>query len=129
MRNIIRILTILSLVLFLNGFVTITDSISAKSTEQSKVYEKSYDAVWNAIVDIVRTSELDLVSTNRESGQIVAREKVDALSYGDNVTIFVEKQESGAKIKVGIESDAMATFVSSQNWGTYILGKLDTKLR
>ena len=129
MRNIIRILTILSLVLFLNGFVTITDSISAKSTEQSKVYEKSYDAVWNAIVDIVRTSELDLVSTNRESGQIVAREKVDALSYGDNVTIFVEKQESGAKIKVGIESDATATFVSSQNWGTYILGKLDTKLR
>ena len=129
MRHIIRIFTILSLVLFLNGFVTINDSISAESTEQSKVYEKSYDAVWNAVVDIVRTSELQLISEDSGSGQIVAREKVDALSYGDDVTIFVEKQESGAKIKVGIESDATATFVSSQNWGTYILGKLDTKLR
>ena len=129
MQFILRTFTILSLVLFLNGFVTITDSISAKSAEQFKVYEKSYETVWNAVVDVVKASELQMVSENCESGQIVAREKVDALSYGDDVNIFVKKLESEARTKVEIVTGEAATFVSSQNRGTYILERLDAKLR
>lgn len=116
--------------LFLNGFVTITDSISAKNIEQFKVYEKSYDTVWNAVLEVVRTSDLQMVSESSGSGQIVARERADALTYGGDVAIFVEKQENEARVKVEIDSSsATTTFLSDQSWGAYILGELDTKLR
>ena len=91
MQYIVRTFTLLSLVLFLNGCATMADSISAKGTGQFRVYEKAYDPVWNSVLEVVRESKLQLVTENKESGQILAQQGISAFSYGENVAIFVEK--------------------------------------
>ena len=73
MQYIVRTFAFLSLVVFLNGCTTMADSISAKGTGQFRVYEKPYATVWNAVLDVLITSELQLVTENKGSGQINIR--------------------------------------------------------
>lgn len=125
-----RTFLLLSFVLFLIGCATIVDSISEKGTGQFRVYEKSFDTVWNAVLEVVSASKLQLVSENRENGQILAQEGMSAFSYGENVAIFVEKQGSEEKTRVEVVSKkTMKTNVLAKNWEPYTLKELDAKLR
>ena len=129
MKYIMRIFTLLSLVILLNGFATVTDSISAKAAGHYCLYEKPYDTVWNAVLDVVKTSKLQLITENKGSGQIIALES-HSLCCGKDVVIFVEEQSSTAKTRVEVISEnAVARFEVSQNWEKYLLQKFDDKLR
>lgn len=43
------------------------------------------------MIEVVKSSGLDFVSDSKEKGSILAQQGISALSYGENVAVFVEK--------------------------------------
>ena len=129
MRYATRAIALLCLALLLSGCATMADSIDAKGTGQFRVYDKDYDTVWNAVLDVVTASQLDVVSRDKDNGQILAQRGMSALSYGQNVAVFVETAGSASRTRVEVVSKkAVATDVLARNWENYILEALDGKL-
>ncbi len=129
MRYFTKLTALVCLALLASGCATMADSIDAKGTGQFRVYDKDYDTVWNAVEDIVTASELDVVSRDKDNGQMLAQRGMSALSYGQNVAIFVETADSATRTRVEVVSKkAVATDVLARNWENYILEALDGKL-
>lgn len=117
MQYVTRIFTLFCVALFLSGCATLADSVSSKGTGQFRIYEKDFDTVWSAVLDVIKVSKLQLVSENKGDGEILAQRGLSALSYGENVAIFVEKQGSEVKTRVEVVSKkALATNVFATNW-------------
>lgn len=111
-----------------SGCSTLADAQAAKGSGQFKVYDKPYDVVWNTTIEVVKSSGLDFVSDSKEKGSILAQQGISALSYGENVAVFVEKvNETKTRVEV-IDKRALATTVLSTNWENKIMQALDKKL-
>lgn len=129
MKRFIAIVSILLAAALSSGCATLADSQAAKGTGMSKVYDQSYDVVWDAVVETVKSSDLALVSENKEKGTILAQGAVSAFSWGENVAIFVE--DAGGKLKTRVEvvnKRAVATNIFAADWETRILEALDKRL-
>lgn len=114
--------------LMLGGCATLADSVKAKGTGIYRVYDKPYDEVWTETIEIIEKSNLELVSKDKEGGQILAIRGANGMSWGENVAIFVSKEGENSRSTVEVVSRrSMATNVFATNWETYILGKLDAK--
>jgi hypothetical protein len=129
MKRFIAIVSILLAAALSSGCATLADAQAAKGTGISKVYDKPYDVVWNAVVETVKSSGLALVSENKEKDTILAQNAISAFSWGENVAIFVE--DAGGKIKTRVEvvnKRAVATNIFAADWETRILEALDKRL-
>lgn len=129
MKTFIAIISILLVATFSSGCATLADAQAAKGAGTSKVYDKPYDVVWNAVIETVKSSGLALVSENKEKGTILAQGTISAFSWGENVAIFVE--DVGGKIKTRVEvvnKRALATNITAADWETRIFEALDKRL-
>jgi hypothetical protein len=111
-----------------SGCSMLADTLSLNGTDSSKVYDKPYDVVWNALVETVRASGLRLVSENKEGGTMLAQGAISTYSLGEDVTIYV--QDLGAKVKTRVEvvsKRAVTANVTAANWDTRILQALDKR--
>ena len=108
---------------------TVADAQAAKGSGTWRVYERPYDTVWVAVLDAVRSSDLSLVSADKETGRILARRDVTVFSWGENVAIFVE--DAGGKTKTRVEVVSKAALVgnvSAANWDRRLFESLDKRL-
>ena len=129
MKKIIALALVLFAATFSSGCATLADAQAAKGSGTSKVYDKPYDVVWNAVIETVRASGLALVSENKDRGSILAQGAISAFSWGENVAIYVE--DVGGKIKTRVEvvnKRALATNITASDWETRILEALDKRL-
>ena len=129
MKRLIALIFMLLAVTFSSGCATLADAQAAKGAGTSKIYDKPYDVVWNAVLETVRSSGLALVAENKEKGSILAQGAISAFSWGENVAIFVE--DVGGKIKTRVEvinKRAMATNITAADWETRIFEALDKRL-
>jgi hypothetical protein len=130
MKRLIKLVGVVFVFLCIQGCATMTDSIAAKGSGQYRVYDKSFDEVWEAVIGIVRGTQLSLVNKNKQTGQILAQQGFSAFSYGENVAIFIERIGSELRTRVEVVSKkVMATNVFARNWETHIFKKLDLKLK
>ncbi len=73
---------------------------------------------------------LPMVGDNESEGYILAQRGITAVSYGENVAIFVESVNGVTRTRVEVVSrKAMATNVFAPDWSTEILDKLGEKLK
>lgn len=129
MKRFIVLILVVLLAAFNSGCATLADAQASKGTGSSKVYDKPYDVVWNAVIETVRSSGLALVSENKDRGSILAQGAISAFSWGENVAIFVE--DVGGRIKTRVEvvnKRALATNITAADWETRILTALDKRL-
>lgn len=130
MNTFIKLAGVVFVFLFVQGCATMADSISAKGTGPYRVYDESFDKVWEAVIDVVTGTKLSLVTKNKQTGQILAQQGISAFSYGENVAIFVERVGSEVRTRVEVVSKkAMSTNVFATDWETHIFKKLDLKLK
>ena len=129
MKAAMKFIAIISLTFLLSGCATLADSVAAKGTGEFRVYDEPYELVWNTVLQVISESKLQLISESSQSGQILAQRGVSALSYGDNVAIFVERfgGEESTRVEV-VSKKAMSTTVFSKNWETEVLAQLTAKL-
>jgi major membrane immunogen (membrane-anchored lipoprotein) len=130
MQLVTKALSLLCVTILLSGCATMADSVNAKGTGQFRLYDKDFNAVWSAVLEVVNGSKLKLISENMGEGQILAQRGMSALSYGENVAVFVQRQESDEKTRVEVVSKkALSTTVFATNWETKIFEELDVKLK
>ena len=130
MKRFIALIFFVLVAAFNSGCATLADAQASKGAGSSKVYDKPYDVVWNAVIETVRSSGLTLVSENKDKGSILAQGAISAFSWGENVAIFVE--DVGGKIKTRVEvvnKRALATNITAADWETRILEALDKRLQ
>jgi hypothetical protein len=129
-RNVLAALAAFVALSITSGCANLADAKSARGTGVSREYAASMDKVWNAIPVVLKELELPMVSQNRAEGTILAQRGVTALSYGENVAIFVESAGGATKTRVEVVSKkAMATNVFATDWSKDILDKLEQKLK
>ena len=122
--------TFLALALGLvSGCATLADAEAAKGTGTTKTYAVAYDVVWNAVLEVVKSSDLQLVADNKERGSVLAQRATTAFSWGENVAIFIEKV--GEKVATRVEvvnKRTLATNITAANWEKRIFEELDKRL-
>jgi hypothetical protein len=94
-----------------------------------RVYD-TYDVVWDAVLDTVKSSGFALVADNKEKGSILAQGAMSAFSYGENVAIFVE--DAGGRTRTRVEvvnKRALATNITAADWEYRIIQALDKRLQ
>ena len=129
MKRSIALLLVCFLAVLSSGCSTLADAQASRGTGSSKIYDKPYDVVWDAVIQTVRSSGLALVSDNKEKGSILAQGSISAFSWGENVAIYVE--DVGGKIRTRVEvvnKRALATNITAADWESRILEALDKRL-
>ncbi len=129
MRLFSKALILIILSLSVSGCNTLLDAANSKGSGKYRIYNKSYDTVWNTTIKTVNASSLDLIVANKEEGKILAEGAISGFSWGEKVAIFIER--IGNKIKTRVEvisKRALATNFTAKNWENHILKDLDKKL-
>jgi len=102
---------------------------AAKGTGTARVYDKPYEVVWSTVVDAVKSSGLNLVSADPQTGKILAQRAVTAFSWGENVAIFVEDVGGRTRTRVEVVSKAaLSSNVTAANWERRLFEDLDRRL-
>jgi hypothetical protein len=111
------------------GCATLADAKAAKGTGSTRVYDKPYEAVWNATLEVIHASGLSLVNDDKTRGQILAQNGISAFSYGENVAIFVEEVQGKIQTRAEVVNKrAMSTNVIAADWESRLLSALDKRL-
>ena len=123
-----RVVILLLTVLVISGCNTLASAINAKGTGPYRVYERSYDKVWDTVGETVSTVGLDVVTADKDKGMLLAQRSASFFSYGENVAIFVEKIGRG-RVRVEINSKKqMETNVFAPDWSDRLFSYLDVSL-
>lgn len=122
-------MTLFVVVIFYGCTSSMSDTIRAKGTGEYRYYSVPFDTVWNATIETIQGSKLQLVTEDKTQGQILARTGVQMFaSYGENVAIFISNDPAQNKTRIEVVSKkALSTTVFATNWATYIFEKLDAK--
>lgn len=110
------------------GCATLKDAGKARGTGVKQKYEHPYDLVWAKVVGVINESTLDLVSKDKKEGKILAQKGMSAFSYGENVAVFIERDDKSSSIVEVVSKRALATNITARNWASYIHEKLKESL-
>jgi len=135
-KNIAALITALGLLFSAAGCTTLADARAAKGSGQSRVYEASFDKVWDTIPQVLKELGLREEGNNKAAGYVVAQEPMQFLRgtslarADENIAIFVEKVNGAGKTRVEVVSKkAVAINVFAKNREKDILDKMAERLR
>ena len=116
------------------GCSTLADARAAKGSGQTRVYNASFDQVWNAVPNALKELGLKEEGYNKGSGYVVARnammvgEKIPVAGMEDNLAVFVEKGDSAGQTRVEVVAkSAVPLNPLSKKWEVRVLDKLSEK--
>ena len=124
MRKIGATIICLSYLMMLNGCATLADARNAKGTGSVRTFDSSFEEVWNIVPGALTDLGLSIAGENKSDGYILAQRGMTALSYGENVAIFVEKvDEQSTSVEV-VSKKTMSTAVFAPDWEPKVLDKI-----
>ena len=127
-RFLIALLTAATL-LTASGCSTLADAKSARGTGTVRVYNKPYDAVWDAVIAAVKSTSLSVAADNKRDGTVLAQGAVGPFSWGENVAIYVE--DMGGKVRTKVEiinKRAIAANITAADWERRLTAAIDARL-
>lgn len=110
------------------GCTTMDDARVAKGTGSFRLYNESFDTVWDAAIRAVYDVGLNIESKTKNEGYILARMDMSLFSMGENVAVFVERaDEQRTRVEV-VSKKVMPTNVLAPNWEMPILDRISERL-
>jgi len=125
--KLINLSLLLCAAFYISGCTTMADAIAARGTGDQKSYNQTKDEIWPFVVEAVPAVGLELVTENEASGMLLAQRGITALSYGENVAIFIDDKEGGQCSVEVVSKKAMETNVFAPNWSNAIFKYFDKK--
>ena len=117
------------------GCSTLADTRAAKGAGQARMYNASFDQVWNAVPDALKELGLKEEGFNKGSGYVVARspvkvgEKLPLVGLEDNLAVFIDKGDRAGQTRVEVVAKStMPLNPMSRKWESRVLDKLSEKL-
>jgi uncharacterized protein YceK len=130
LKKIMLVMTAVVSIALMSGCANLADARAAKGSGMVKEYAATRDDVWGALPPILTELKLPLAGENKAEGYMLAQRGVSALSYGENVAIFVDTSTGGSKTKVEVVSKkALATNFLAPDWAKEIHDKLGEKFK
>ena len=115
--------------LFQSGCTTVSDAKADRGTGEARVYPRSKDLVWDVLLDVLGTTDLKIVSTDKDEGVVLAKRGMTGFSYGEKVAIFVEEINEGASTRVElVNKRAVSSNTDAADWATILFNRLDKVL-
>ncbi|HCH4058373.1 TPA: hypothetical protein ACF311_000129 [Vibrio parahaemolyticus] len=114
-------------VIFVTGCSTIKDSRSSINEKKKHQYSVSIETLWIDTIKIINNSDLQLVYEDKPNGNILAQTPINAFSWGENVFINLYGNQNESFIRISCKR-AIATNITSTDWESFIIKKLDNKL-
>jgi len=128
-KHSIALMLLAVLPLLLTGCATLSDAQKARGSGPSRVYAASFEAIWSAMPAAIATAGLQNVEANKKEGYMLAQRGVTALSYGENVAIFMEPVgKKQTKVEV-VTKRTWAPSVFAPDWAEPIFAELDKKFK
>ncbi len=132
-RMTIRFFSVLSIVfamLLQSGCATVKDAEAKRGSGRVEVYDLPKETVWNSMLEVLGTTSLNIVSTDKSEGVILARRKLTWFSFGENVAIYIEPVNDNASTRVEVVNvKRVESNKNSLDWETRIFTKLDRALK
>lgn len=117
------------------GCSSLADTLAARGSGETRVYNASFEQVWNAVPEALKELGVKEEGFNKASGYVVARspvmvsEKVPVAGVADNLAIFVDKGDSPRQTRVEVVARSSVPLSPlGKKWETRVLDKLSEKL-
>ena len=124
------VLTVLIGVVTLTGCATMDDLKPGEAGEKVKVYDATYEDVYQSAKDALRALEYQIQREDPERGEVLG-EKGDIMRCGAKyIAVYLERQESG-RTKVEVQEKCNDSLTSGlYNWQRYseFVSKLDRRI-
>jgi hypothetical protein len=124
-----------SLLFSASGCTTLADARAGQGTGQVRVYDASWDKVWNTIPVVLKDLGLKEEGYHKGTGYVVAQSKVPMLralpgvGVGENIAIFVDKADSPNQTKVEVVAkNKFAVDAFANKWEDKVHEQLKTRL-
>ena len=111
------------------GCATLSDAQKARGSGPSRVYAASFETIWSAMPSAIAAAGLQNVEANKKEGYMLAQRGMTALSYGENVAVFMEPVgKKQTKVEV-VTKRTWAPSVFAPDWADPIFAELDKKFK
>ena len=129
MRMALLCFIVVSALSLFTGCGTLTDAQNARGTGARRVFDASADKVWTAIPEALASLGLDVASSNRSEGCILASRGLSGGSWGEKVAVFVQEVSSSRTEVEVVSKKALETNIGAQNWENPVLNRIEDILR
>lgn len=117
------------------GCSTLADTRAARGSGQARVYNASFEQVWNAVPLALKELGVKEEGFSKGSGYVVARspvmvgENIPVAGVADNLAIFVDKGDNARQTRVEVVARSSVPLSPlGKKWESRILDKLSEKL-
>jgi hypothetical protein len=119
----------LSILLATTGCSSLSEIRNFEGEGKKNIYQKSVDEIWPIVILSVNDLGIPIIETNKESGYVLAKRGMSVGSYGENIAIFVKKQnESVTSVEI-ISKRRLATTVFATDWTDSFFMMLENRLK
>jgi hypothetical protein len=119
----------LSILLATTGCSSLSEIRNFEGEGKKITYQKNVDEIWPIVILSVNDLGIPIIETNKESGYVLAKRGMSVGSYGENIAIFVKKQnESVTSVEI-ISKRRVATTVFATDWTDSFFMMLENRLK
>jgi hypothetical protein len=119
----------LSILLTAIGCSSLSEIRNLEGEGKKNTYQKSVDEIWPIVILSVNDLGIPIIETNKESGYILAKRGMSVGSYGENIAIFVKKQNDSLTSIEIISKRRLATTVFATDWTDSFFIMLENRLK
>lgn len=119
---------ILCAAFILTACTNLSDARMAQGTGMTRSYNASFDETWEAVKCSCNALGLPIAGENKTDGYILAQRGITAFSYGENVAIFIKKQNTNKTNVEVVSKKALQTTIFAPDWSPKILDGVNSCL-
>ena len=127
-RSLLVLVAAFAISMSFSGCTTLADAKNAEGTGQKQIYNKDFDTVWKASLEVVNSMNLPLAEQSKTQGYILAQTSISMFSYGENVAVFIKKRGANETSVEVVSKRVVTTTVFAPDWSKDILQRLSAKL-
>ena len=128
MRNLFIVLFI-SILAAISGCSSLSEITKLEGEGKKNIYQKNIDVIWPIVILSINDLGIPIIETNKESGYVLAKRGVSVGSYGENIAVFVKKQNDSVTSVEIISKRRLATTVFATDWTDSFFMMLENRLK
>lgn len=129
MLTTLKMIAIVGTIAFASGCTTLADARKAEGEGVKRTYQATFKQAWDASISALSRLQLSIASENQEKGYILAQRGISAFSYGENIALFVKKQNDAECSVEVVSKRAMTTNIFAPDWSQDIHKEIALQLR
>jgi uncharacterized lipoprotein len=116
-------------VALVSGCSTLADARKAEGEGVKKTYQAPFKQTWDVSLTALSKLKLEVASENQQQGYILAQRGMTAFSYGENIALFLKKQNENATSVEVVSKKSMSTNIFAPDWTEDIHREIALQLR